>query len=232
VAPTTVEHRLLRRADPEPTGLTLMHWNLSERAAGREAAFAGIITNRDADVTVLTNAGAVPWHEDVTTWLDGARPVHRGTFAILTRLPVVESRWLIAEEGVTVALLRLAPPEEAEPIVIFLVDLPSDPRLPRREVARRLRALLDEIGAPAPDVVVGDLNITRGSASLRRMFPAHHHAYADGGHGYAASFPRDVPIYHLDHILLGADRHCTRYDLPDVAVGRHRPQVAWIEPRP
>jgi len=95
-------------------------------------------------------------------------------------------------------------------------------------VAVRVRRLLDESSAPAPDVVVGDFNMTRDGTALNRIFPDLHHAFNEGGHGYGATFHRRFPLFHIDHVLLTGDLQCSRYDIIDGQVGRHRAQVAWI----
>ncbi|MCP3904619.1 MAG: hypothetical protein GY715_13415, partial [Planctomycetes bacterium] len=113
-------------------------------------------------------------------------------------------------------------------LVIYMIDLPSRPRLGRAAIARRVRGFLDEAGGPPPDLVVGDLNMTRGSAALDSMLPGLRHAFDLGGHGYGASFHGRFPLYHIDHVLLAGTVDCTRYDLIELPVGRHRAQVAWI----
>ena len=101
---------------------------------------------------------------------------------------------------------------------------------PRFEIAARARALLDPSGAPTPDLVVGDLNMTRGGAALAAFWPGYRHAFDEGGHGYGATFDRAWPIYHIDHVLLGEGVNCARYDIVDPGIARHRAQVAWITP--
>jgi endonuclease/exonuclease/phosphatase family metal-dependent hydrolase len=135
---------------------------------------------------------------------------------------------------------------------VWTVDLPSEPRLSRWMIAGEAREaieswpgprlLRDEEGRytrdpasvhgfPAPDVVMGDLNITRGSASLRRLAPGAHNAYADAGLGWSASVPRRFPLVHIDQVLLGPDLRAGRYRVFDPGIGHHDAQVAEILPR-
>jgi endonuclease/exonuclease/phosphatase family metal-dependent hydrolase len=146
-------------------------------------------------------------------------------------LPVLQKRWLAMEDDILIALVEIDATEPlGRPIVLYLIDLPSDPRLPRADVARKIRSFLDEVedDTPPPDAAVGDFNITRGSAALSMAMPGLHHAFNDGGHGYGASFHERLPLYHIDHILLADTLRCTRYDLIDAGLGRHRAQAAWI----
>jgi endonuclease/exonuclease/phosphatase family metal-dependent hydrolase len=150
---------------------------------------------------------------------------------VLTRLPIVALRPLVAVDDLRAALLVVEAEGFGRPLVILLVDMPSEPMLPRMELALRLARLLRDADAPAPDLVVGDLNITRGSASLGALFSDLRHAYDEAGHGYGASFHRRFPLYHIDHMLLGPTIHASRYDLIDTGVGRHRVQMVHLVPR-
>jgi hypothetical protein len=227
-----IEHRLLSFPTADPAGLKLVHWSLGKARREPEGPFAQRLVALDGDVTILTHAIHVPDTEIIRNWLgQDRRPVHMGRFSIITRLPVLQLRWLVSEDDIQVALVEIDATEVlGRPIVLYLVDLPSDPHLPRAQVARKVRSFLDEIESdtPPPDAVIGDFNITRGSAALAIAMPGLHHAFNDGGHGYGASFHQALPLYHIDHILLAPTLRCTRYDLIDPGLGRHRAQAAWV----
>jgi endonuclease/exonuclease/phosphatase family metal-dependent hydrolase len=89
--------------------------------------------------------------------------------------------------------------------------------------------MLDDLHAPTPDIVLGDFNITRGSASIATAFPGMTEAYDSAGHGYGASYHRRFPLWHIDHMLLGPNVHPLRYDLVNPHISRHDAQVAWIQ---
>jgi hypothetical protein len=225
-----VEHRLLRFGDPEPAGLRLVHWSVSD-AWGSPNTYAPSVIALDGELTILSNATLTPRHPDVIEWLGRPhQPRTLGPFTVLTRLPIRQLRWLVAtEDELSVGLLELEPtPQLPHGLVVHMIDLPSHPKLGRAAIARRVRGFLDEAGGPPPDVVVGDLNMTRGSAALETMVPGLRHAFDVGGHGYGATFHRRFPLYHIDHVLLGGNVDCPRYDLVGLPVGRHRAQVAWI----
>jgi len=163
-------------------------------------------------------------------------PFTLGPLMMLTELPIISRRPLVATgDGVFVLLLEVdAIAALGRPVVIYAIDMPSDPQLPRAELARRVRGLIAETNPPPPDIVIGDFNITRGSASLEMLFAgsaALRHAFDDAGHGYGATYPRRGPLWHIDHMLLGPALRAVRYDIADKGAGRHRAQVAWITPR-
>jgi hypothetical protein len=132
---------------------------------------------------------------------------------------------------------------------IWTMDLPSDPRLSRWRIAGEARAGVERWlgpgmlrneqgqyrtdpepvrGFPAPDLLMGDLNIPRGSASLSRLAPGMHNAYADAGRGWAGTYPRRFPLVHIDQMLLGAGVRAAQYRVFDPGIGHHYAQVAEI----
>jgi endonuclease/exonuclease/phosphatase family metal-dependent hydrolase len=226
-----LEHRFLRRADPHPSGVRLVHWNLTERLVGVPDPLARRVIDLDADLTVLTGAGASVWTGAVRDWLGADHaPRTLGPFTVLSRLPLVRSRIIVAADDIFVALVEVdAGRVLGRTLVLHLYDLPSNPRRSRMADARRARGYLDRIGTAPPDVALGDFNITRGSAALRHLLPGMRHAFNEAGHGYGASFPGDRPWYHIDHMLLGPSVRATRYDLVPAPNARHRAQVVWLD---
>lgn len=236
-----IEHRFIRLSSPhtpiERPSLKLVHWNASHVQQGSPAEYARKIIELDADLTILTNPGRILWEQPLHDWLGSEenRPKLAGRFAVLTRLPIQELRMLVEAEGISIVLLKIDAPPLGRTLSLFLVDLPSDPRLPRMRTARRARQLLDQalsISADpiAPDLVVGDFNIPRGSASIRALFPTMRHAFHEAGRGYGASFHRDWPLWHIDHILISDNVRVPHYELIDLDMGRHYAQVIGIAP--
>lgn len=226
-----VEHHLLRFGRPSTDGVHVTNWNLSTRSSdGQQVLAADQLFDRLGDINILLGSWRIRRIEGLHEQLgDEWTYRHAAGFGLITSLPIVELRPLVANDGIRVALFHVdATARIGRRLVIYAVDLPSDPKLGRYRVAAELRRLLAETNAPPPDVVVGDFNMTRGGAALRRSFPGFRHAYADGGHGYGATFPRQTPWYHIDHILVGDDLRAARYDLIDVGLGRHLMQRAMI----
>lgn len=183
-----------------------------------------------SDVTILVEAWALARSDALLESLPRDYTViHQNPFTVLTRLPVIEARPLVSHEHSRIALLILDATEMlGRDLVIYAIDLPSNPRMSRANLTAEVRQFLEDADAPPPDLVIGDCNMTRPSASLGALFPAMHHAFTDGGHGYAASYHRAFPLYHIDHVLLTDDLRSPRYDLLDPGFGRHLAQRAWI----
>jgi hypothetical protein len=135
---------------------------------------------------------------------------------------------------------------------VWTVDLPSEPRLSRWTIAREARESIDRWrgpgllrdeqggyhtdprpvrGFPAPDLLMGDLNIPRTSASLTVLAPGMHNAYADAGRGWSATYPRRFPLVHIDQTLLAPGLRADRYRVFDPGIGHHYAQVVDILPR-
>lgn len=115
-----------------------------------------------------------------------------------------------------------------QPLVVWLMDLPSDPSISRQNVTKQAIAAIDawkgtatvlsaepnskgepqwinvpaeqlgRRGFPPPDVMMGDFNIPRGSRSLKHLTGDMENAYDQAGSGYTASYPRKVPFAQLD----------------------------------
>ncbi len=118
------------------------------------------------------------------------------------------------------------------PTTIWWVDLPSDPFAPRWANAKVVRAHIDRLAStidPAtnkplltpPDIVIGDFNTPRGSASLDVITGSLPHAFDLAGWGDARSFPRTYPIIHVDHTFVGPRMKVDLYELVRPAQGDH-----------
>lgn len=229
---TTIEHRFLHRASSPGSGLRVMHWTMSHQKLSLEL-HSHRIAQLAGDITILSDAGVMQWDQIVEQINDPtARTIKLGRFWIMTTIPILEARTVVKSEGVEISFIRFdATVKLGRPITMYLIDLPSDTNVDRYRQAGRVLEWLASSDAPEPDIVIGDFNTPRGSHSLSRMFPKLHDAYDDGGSGYAASFHRAFPLYHIDHILLSESMFATSYELIDPGVGRHRVQRATITSR-
>ena len=231
---TLHEHRILRRSPSPTAGVRIAYWNPNSGVIrDSPEAHNTILIDLDADLTILANAGR-PKHYDpfAATFGPEGRVFRVRPFLLFTRLPLLEYQTLISNGGLEVVHLRLdATDTLGRAISIYAVDLPSDPRSPRLQTARRLRRLLDSVAAPPPDIVIGDFNMTRGGAALRTAFPDLEHAYDQAGHGYGATYPRAFPLYHIDHVLLAESLQAVDYQLVDPGIGRHVIQVTQLRTR-
>ena len=225
-----MEHRLFMRADPQPDGLRVTHWKMNHPFGSRTASFAEAVARLEGDIIVLTHAGRVPTDPAYQSWLpDGVRPRIIGGFWVISEFPITFSRIVHAVDEAIIVHVELDTTDRiGRPIILHLVDLPSDPKRERWAIAAGVREALNLRTEPAPDIVIGDFNITRRSATIRHIYPGLTHAYEQAGHGYGASFHRQWLFHHIDHILTTPAFRATRYDLLDLGVGRHRAQSAWL----
>jgi hypothetical protein len=138
------------------------------------------------------------------------------------------------------------------PVTVWILDLPSDESLGRYASAEQALAALRDwqgpafvpgprfniqtsesmVGFPKPDLIVGDLNSPRGSASLSLLSGGMDNAYDQGGAGYVATFPQRFPLVHIDQVLCGPRLKATDYRVIDPGKWRrHLLQWARIEAR-
>jgi hypothetical protein len=136
--------------------------------------------------------------------------------------------------------------------VLRVIDMPSDERLSRWALAERAAAVIDAwkgpervytqggagavitqgAGFPRADVLVGDFNIPRGSASLSLMTRGMENAFDQAGFGWVRSWPRARAVFHIDQTFVGPAVRAVRYEVVDPGVGYHRLQVADIVASP
>lgn len=223
-----IEHRLLRRAPGGLVAMRLVHGSVVQAWDPLVLARWGEqLTALGGDVTIVSSLLPQRRIGRLLEQFGGlGTPVVIWPFVLVTRLPVLEARPLIANAGLRVVVFRIdATASLGRVLTVYAVDLPSDPTHSRAEVAAALRRILDRVTSAPPDVVVGDFNMTRGSASLSMAFPGLEHAFDQAGRGYGASYRRGLPLYHIDHILLADSVRAVGYDLVDIGVGRHLVQV-------
>lgn len=128
------------------------------------------------------------------------------------------------------------------PIVVWLVDLPSDLHLPRQRVTREAMATMlsfsgptyirgtsgvDEQvpgrpqGFPSPDIIMGDFNIPRGSDSIRTITRDLRDSYEVAGWGLKPTWHRQYPMVAIDHVYISEVMRALRYDAINVGAGKH-----------
>lgn len=150
--------------------------------------------------------------------------------------------------------------ELTEPFVVWFVDLPSDPMAWRMKSMRAMRSVIDAWDGrtrvvegdrwvtvetdgtfPEPDLVIGDFNALRGSASLDALAPGYTDAFAERGRGTGRSWlprvgnrvlrqPLKLSSWQIDLALVGPDWHTAGYRLDDTGAGPHRMQVVDLTP--
>jgi hypothetical protein len=255
---------------PATTGPTLkvaawnMAWNGLEAAGPARTTMLGSL---GVDLLVLSNPRAdLKTAEALSAVGPGAASGRAGPFLIVSRWPVVRHGLVSLGIGGRIfqfdetdlqpglkdhidngsaAFFELDTTEKlGRTIVVWAVDLPSDPFIPRREMMAKARAAIEswpgpqtrggarEIpstpGFPAPDLIVGDFNTPRSSGSLALLTGDLPSAYSQAGLGMDGSWPRSWPLFHIDQMFVGARLRARAYDVIDPGEASHRLQVAEI----
>jgi hypothetical protein len=228
-----IEHRFLRFGGRDRTGLSILHSSIYPGRVKGQDPYVDRLIAAGADVIVLSNQVGALEAQRLAEALGGSVTIRSlPPFMVISRPPIVQFRPLVVNGEIRITLFRLdAVPKLGRELTLYVVDLPSDPKLPRHEMALAVRRMLDGVEAPPPDIVVGDFNMTHGSASLAALFPGLTHAYAQAGRGYGATFPRALPLYHLDHALLSDPFMAADYELIDLGTGRHLAQRVVVTAR-
>lgn len=229
-----IEHRFLQPDRHGDDGVRIMHWTDDHPRPSEFDAVIDRMIEQNAAITILSHPGTIVGHERIRAWLDGHGGSRVNGFGIFTRRPILRMERIAREDDIILAYVAIDMGEPfAEPLHLYLIDLPSDPAIPRAQIADRVRALIAEAapGIPPADMIIGDANIPRGSWSLQSMFPGFEHAFDQAGHGYGATFHRRFPLLHIDQILLAPTLEATDYDIVDPGFGRHSLHAVTIRPR-
>lgn len=211
---------------PRPDGaLRVAFWNACYPERHEARAAADFVLGLDADVIVLTDAGLMLADGGAERLAAaGYRFARPGSFTLLSRTPIGEARPVFAARGR--ALSRLAVETKLGPLAIEAVDLPSETTLHRMMSVRSFVGELEGLRTDDADLIVGDFNITRGSASLALLAPGARDAFAVAGTGWGATYPRVRPLVAIDQILVRAPWSAARAEVLDPGFGRHRAVVA------
>ncbi len=126
-------------------------------------------------------------------------------------------------------------------LVVYYIDMPSDPFAWRFRMAERAQQLIEGLRAkrdaegravvPMPDMIVGDFNTPRGSASLGLLTAGMENAFDQGGWGLVATFPRPWGLLHIDQMYVAPWLRAARYAVELPPAGEHWMQWADIVKR-
>jgi endonuclease/exonuclease/phosphatase (EEP) superfamily protein YafD len=199
--------------------LRLLHWNVAGGWVGA-AEQAAEIAARSPDVVVLSE-GPERVARNVGAALPGFRSRSLGALSVLAREPG-EGVWL--ERRRELQAIEIPVRWNGADVRLMVVNLASSPRVHRDPWLRRVLALADE---RRPDLVVGDFNAPRRSRALSRLPEGWRHAYLEAGRGWSASFPVPLPLWSLDHVLVGPGWRALDYRLVSTRWSDHRLQ--WSE---
>ena len=145
---------------------------------------------------------------------------------VLSDHEILEVRPILASGGSLILKIRIS--HLGAERIIWGFDLPSSPRLSRRELFERLRGHLDGMPQPAAEVLVGDFNVPRGSRSLQKAFPEHRSAFSEAGSGWSGTWPASFPLWDLDQVLVGPTLNAVEYEVIKPPYGMHRIQRVFL----
>ncbi|GEM_PF-1336467 len=271
------------RSGPATISMRILAWNMT--TISNEEAADGVSQTRP-DIALLANtrfqASLVPvrvalgeaarsdGHSDKTYAATSIR------LNIISRFPMLHSAWMpLGISGarertftwpgggmkhIDVGEVIMAELDTREALgrtmIVWLVDLPSDPDIPRSRMMRQARATIDAFASDVlvrtvdgldraltpgperdavlarlrtPDIVGGDFNTPYGSWSIGQLVGSMRHARETAVNGGSAlSYPRGFPILHIDHVFLREPLVAGSYRIIDPGMGRHKAQVVDI----
>jgi hypothetical protein len=270
-----VLNAIMRPVASSPTRLIV--WNASEMH--RIDEMIQQLRDTKPDIALVANP---PIHRSLAAVTQSMgspeKPAHAvvyGRLVVISKFPIM--RWAGTELGVTGAKVRrftwdggglLSIDKGAallvqldttsalgRPTTVWLVDLPSDPDIPRDRMMREARRTLDGMtnylmrdangrdvadtwGDVAtnplrtPDIIAGDTNTPRGSRSLdtlnARVDGMLIGAYEQTGYGPDLTYPRRVPLLAIDHTFLAPWLRASLYETHDMGLGTHRLQEVEV----
>ena len=203
-----------------PDALHLVCWNA--RWPGEQArASAQALAPWAGRVMIISNPGRMAEHASIWTRA-GEEVAFAGTFMLTGPVTVIEARPVVQGDDGFATLFRFSAPTTGETSVLA-IDLPSNPFRSRHAALARFAAQVRaSVDLRTVDLIVGDFNCTRGSASVHDAFLGFTDAWSVAGQGWGASWPREQPLLHIDLALVGQGLHVDRCELHDPAVGHHR----------
>ena len=211
-----------------PSALRIVH--LNPRWPGDVTGLGAAVMAQPADVYAISEAGAMLRAPAVRAAADsGAITLQVGRYAVISRIPVIEARAVYDDGAISASWIRFGATDRWPGWSLLMVDAPRRLRVSRSEIFGKLRAALDGMSIGAPDVVIGDLNTTPGSAAVASAWPQMDDACAAAGRGIRATFPREFPLWAIDRCLVGPAWRAVEWSSWDPGIGAHRGQRIVIE---
>ena len=210
--------------------IDVIHWNMSSPLDHEIEVLNDGIATLNADLYIFTSPGQTDWGKIVIPNATETHHARINIFGIVSQYNILGHSLIINKNSIRVVLIELDTTKVfGRPVIIYLIDLPSTLKRPRMEIANDVAQQLSKANPPPPDMIIGDLNMTRGSDSIETMFPTLHNAFDDAGRGIDGTFHRKWPFFHIDHILLSPAFEATEYHTIRPDIGRHLIQRATIQ---
>jgi hypothetical protein len=222
VACTWSDWGLPRRRDPE--AFRFAFWNACQMRSEVAPLAVDMMLSWNADAILLTDPGSMFANGGSQRLAEAGYTIARpGSFAIVSRVPIIEARPVHEARSQKLARIRL---ETARgPLVIDAIDLPSETTLHRSLVMRNFAAAIEDIRGDEPHLIAGDFNITRGSASLREVVGDAVEAFAAAGEGWGGTYSRQTPLFAIDQTFVRAPWRPVWSRIVDPGLTRHRAQL-------
>jgi len=206
---------------PGEETMRVVHWNVCRGRAGWER-IGRSLRGQEADLYILSEIRrhTMPRIVNGLGMTNVSVKVRRtmgligrGTFAGTERLmgPNAEMTVIAVDWHV-----------DGQALLLFWVDQDSALQCPRPGNQVKLKGLIE---AHRPDIVIGDFNAPRRSPELRRLPDGYAHAYHVAGRGWSYTWPLPVPVFAIDHCLLGPRVRPLRYGLSWSPFSDHARQV-------
>ena len=125
-----------------------------------------------------------------------------GGIVLMTRGQIVRSRLVQLTSGGRCGEFEVL--LDGKQLMVFVVDIKSNPFVSRREPLEKLIALVEST-RDKPTVLMGDFNTPADSAFLDDLRSAFRNAFETAGDGYAATWPLPVPVLTLDQVWVSRD---------------------------
>jgi vancomycin resistance protein VanJ len=208
-----------RLPDPEPNTLRLVHWNVSYNLD--EKPVRDLLASERAELYAITEQHLARYVDEFRDELGpDFRSAAFGELAVVARGELQDDGWLADHDELKVRKLTWTRADR--PAVVFVVDLPSAPWVPRDPLLAEVVGL---IAAHRPDLVVGDFNAPRRSHRLTELPDGYRHAFDVVGAGCGYTWPVPAPVYALDQCLFSDRVIPVRYELKTSGWSDHRRQV-------
>ncbi len=183
-----------------------------------------------ADVLFLSERGGVIAAAELLGLVPhGVAAVSVGRFGVVSRLPIVEALPLFDDGRAAASLIRFGQTEATPQWSAVLIDAPSDPHNSRTSTMAMIAQRLKTAGIRETDLLVGDFNAHRGGESLLLVAGEMAHAFDLAGEGWGGTFPRVLPMWHLDQMYCGDRVEVLWYRTIDPGIGKHRAQAAALQ---
>ena len=204
--------------------LRIVHWNIRHGWGWARIAPDAIAAR--ADLYVFSEPPYAARERDVARarGFTGAT-LHLGEMSVIGRGTLGKPEWL-AHDAMQAVLVPWS--VDGATWNLLLVDLPSDIRIARDPLLRRVRLLAEQGEA---DVILGDFNAPRRSRALTPPPPGFVHAYDAAGSGWSATWPIPLPLWAIDQCLVGPRLQVVHYRLGFRRGSDHRMQLVDLMPR-